>query len=175
MSDFNITSFGGVGDGAFDNSKAFASAMLAIKKAGGGILHVEKGFWRTGPIELYSGTTLFLEEGCVVSFIPEPERYTPVWSRWEGVECYAMHPCVFAAAQKDISIMGKGTLDGSGETWWKIAQEKKRRPQTSPELPIEFELAYLNPNYNDQPSAGRCRPPRAYAPANLRNRRGASF
>jgi polygalacturonase len=154
MNNFDISSFGGVGDGVFDNSGAFKSALQAVKNSGGGTLNVGKGHWRTGPIELFSNTTFVLDEGAVVSFIPEPERYTPVWTRWEGVECYGMHPCVFATGQENITITGKGTLDGGGEGWWEIANEKKKRPQKTPETPIEFEFARLNPGYEKQPGGG---------------------
>jgi len=150
---YNLESFGGAG-GNYDNSNAFASALHAIKDSGGGVLKIGKGVWRTGPIELFSGTTLDLDEGAVISFIPEPERYTPVWTRWEGVECYGMRPCVFASGQENIQITGKGAIDGSGEAWWKIASEKKGRPQTTPETPIEFELARLNPGFEKQPGGG---------------------
>ena len=152
--DYNLESFSGIGDNSYDNSCAFAAALKAVKDSGGGTLRVGKGIWRTGPIELFSNTTLVLDEGCVVSFIPEFERYTPVRTRWEGVECYGMHPCVFSSDQENISITGKGILDGNGEVWWKTASEKKKRPQTAPEMPLEFELARLNPGYNDQPGGG---------------------
>jgi len=154
MKEYNIESFGGSGDNCFDNTDAFTLAVQTVKDAGGGVLRAGKGVWRTGPFKLFSNITLFLDKGCVISFSPELERYTPVWSRWEGVECYAMHPCVYAEGQENITIMGEGVLDGNGEIWWKIAKEKKRRPQTSPEMPLEFELARLNPGYNEQPSGG---------------------
>ena len=154
MTDFNIMSFGANPDGITDNSIPFYNALQKVKESGGGTLYVGKGIWRTGPIELFSNTTLFLDEGAVISFIPEPERYKPVWSRWEGVECYAMHPCVFAAGQENISITGKGILDGSGEVWWVIAAEKKSRPQTTPETELEFQFARLNPGFEKQPSGG---------------------
>ena len=154
MSNLNIESFGALGDGKFDNSSAFKTALRTIKEDGGGTLHVGKGVWRTGPIELFSYTTLILNEGAVLSFIPEFDRYTPVWTRWEGVECFGMHPCVFATDQENITIMGKGTFDGGGEGWWPIAREKKSLPQRKPEMPIEFKLAGLNPGYEKQPGGG---------------------
>jgi len=154
MKEYNIESFGGIGDDKFDNSQSFAAVLHEIKEAGVGTLYIGAGVWRTGPIELFSNTTLVLNENAVISFISEPERYTPVWSRWEGVECYAMHPCIFAAGQENISITGKGAIDGNGEAWWKLAREKKSRPQTTPELPCEFELARLNPDYIKQPCGG---------------------
>jgi polygalacturonase len=154
MTEYNIAAFGGSPDGIQDNSGPFAAALQTIKQEGGGILRVGKGVWRTGPIELFSHTTLLLDEGAVVSFIPEPERYVPAWTRWEGVECYGMHPCVFAAEQEDITIAGKGILDGSGQPWWTVYREKKTRGQACPELPLESMFAKLNSGFDNQPGGG---------------------
>ena len=153
MSDFDLCSFG-AREGGPDNSAAFGKALAAIKEAGGGVLRIGPGIWRTGPIEIFSHTSLVLEEGALLSFIPEPERCTPVWSRWEGVECFCFHPLIFASAQEDISILGKGCIDGNGLVWWDLLRDKQRRGQTEPESAQEKELARLNTNYRSQPSGG---------------------
>ena len=154
MTEYNITQFGGHGDGVTDNSASFAAGLRAIKEAGGGTLRVGEGVWRTGPLELFSHTTLLLDEGAVIIFIAEPRRYVPVLTRWEGVECYGMHPCIFAANQRDIAIVGKGIVDGGGQWWWDTYREKKGRPQTEPETDEERELARLNAGYLNQPGGG---------------------
>jgi len=154
MNEYSIASFGALGDGSTDNSDPFKAALQAIKKDGGGTLRVTCGVWRTGPIELFSNTTLALEEGAVVFFIPEPARYPPVRTRWEGIECYGMQPCVFATGQEHITITGKGVLDGSGQDWWTVYREKKQRGQSAPETPEELALAQLNSGFADQPSGG---------------------
>lgn len=154
MIDLAIASFGAVGDGLQDNSRAFAAALEAIKDSGGGSLRVGKGTWRTGPIALFSHTALILEEGAVVSFIPEIERYPAVYTRWEGVECYALHPLVFSNGQEHITITGKGCLDGSGAAWWALHREKQRRGQSKPETPQELHLASLNRSFEKQPEGG---------------------
>ena len=153
MSKLNIMSFGGTVDNS-DNSIPFSAALKAIKNTNGGTLFIPKGIWRTGPLEIFSNTTLILDEEAVISFIPELTLYPPVWTRWEGVECYAMHPCMFATGQENITISGKGTIDGGGSSWWDIAKEKKSRPQNLPELPPELELARLNEGYDKQPGGG---------------------
>ena len=45
-----ITQFGGVGDGTTLNSEAFAKAIEALEKKGGGTLVIPQGIWYTGPI-----------------------------------------------------------------------------------------------------------------------------
>jgi polygalacturonase len=154
MIDRDIVFFGAKGDGNTDNSAAFAAAQKALNEAGGGRLTVGKGIWRTGPIDLFSNTTLHLDEGAVISFIPEVERYAPVISRWEGVECYALHPLVFASGCEHVAITGKGCLDGNGLAWWDLLREKRRRGQREPESARELELAQLNKGYKNRPGGG---------------------
>lgn len=66
---FNLTDFGGVGDGVTLNTAAFERAMMAISKLGkkgGGQLNVPPGYWLTAPFNLTSHMTLFLAEGAVI-------------------------------------------------------------------------------------------------------------
>jgi polygalacturonase len=153
MNEYSLSFFGARGDDQTDNSRPFAAALEALK-GGGGTLRVERGVWRTGPLELFSNITLCLEEGAVISFIPEPERYGPVYTRWEGIRCYGMHPCLFADGQEHITITGPGGLDGNGLVWWDMLRDKRRRGQTRPESPAEQELARLNRGFETQPGGG---------------------
>ncbi|MDR0388359.1 MAG: glycoside hydrolase family 28 protein [Treponema sp.] len=154
MTDIDIASFGALGDGRTDNSAAFAAALNVLRESGGGTLTVGQGIWQTGPIRLFSRTTLVVEEGAVISFIPEVERYTPVFTRWEGVECYGMHPLIFADGEHDVAVTGKGFLKGNGQAWWDMLRDKRRRSQVLPETPMEIRLASLNPGNANQPSGG---------------------
>lgn len=152
MKTLTLESCGGKADGEFDNSTVFARALEELR--GGGVLAVGKGVWRTGPIELFSGTTLHLSEGSVISFIPDFERYRPVFTRWEGIECFAMHPLVFCSGQHDVSITGTGRIEGNGEAWWAAIREKQAVPGKKPEAPIELDLARFNTGYETQPGGG---------------------
>lgn len=66
---YNLTDFGGVGDGKTLNTEAFERAVEAISTLGargGGQLNVPPGFWLTAPFNLTSHMTLFLAEGAVI-------------------------------------------------------------------------------------------------------------
>lgn len=66
---FNLTDFGGVGDGLTLNTAAFERAVVAISKLGkkgGGQLNVPPGNWLTAPFNLTSHMTLFLAEGASI-------------------------------------------------------------------------------------------------------------
>ena len=153
MKNVKIEDFGGKNDGAFDNTNAFSKAFADLQANGGGTLTVGAGIWCTGAITLFSNTTLVLAEGAELSFIPEPERYPPVYTRWEGVECYAMHPLIYADGQKNVTITGKGTVNGNGKPWWDL-RNAKRGKQFEPKEPYERALAKLNPDYKTQPGGG---------------------
>lgn len=66
---FNLTDFGGVGDGVTLNTEAFERAVSAISKfgnKGGGQLNVPPGRWLTAPFNLTSHITLFLAQDSVI-------------------------------------------------------------------------------------------------------------
>ena len=96
----------------------------AIQKAidscpAGGKVVVPRGEWKSGPLTLKSNLTLEAAEGCVISFSDCMEDYLPpVFTRWEGVECYNYKPLIYAKGCENITITGKGTFFGSGQSWW---------------------------------------------------------
>ncbi|MCK9548001.1 MAG: glycoside hydrolase family 28 protein [Sphaerochaeta sp.] len=152
MRRYHVDEFGAQGDGRFDNSEALASAFHAIRD--GGVLVIPKGVYRTGPLYLQGqGCTIHIEAGAHLSFIAEEERYRPVFTRWEGVDCWAMHPLLLVTDSKDITLNGPGTLDGNGQWWWQQLAHK-RAHQSGPQSTIERELAALNPSYPIQSGGG---------------------
>ncbi len=152
MRQYHLEEFGGCGDGLFDNSGVFAEAFAAIQ--GGGRLVIPKGTFRTGPLHLTAaGCTIHFEAGASLSFIAEAERYRPFYSRWEGVDCWVMHPLFLVTDSTDVTLEGPGLLDGNGQWWWEELQQK-RTTQNAPESAIERELAALNPGYRTQGGGG---------------------
>jgi hypothetical protein len=70
---YNLTEFGGVGDGRAVNTEAFqraVEAIAALAERGGGQLSVPPGRWLTAPFNLTSHMTLFLAEGAEILGIP---------------------------------------------------------------------------------------------------------
>ena len=107
MVEINLKDFGGKCNGNFDNTNSFKNAFEVIKKNGGGKLVVDEGIWKTGPIDLVDNSILELREGAELSFITDPGAYPPVFTRWEGVECHAMHALLRAADCKNVTVTGK--------------------------------------------------------------------
>jgi hypothetical protein len=59
---FDLTKYGGTGDGVTLNTDAFEATISAIKAAGGGELYVPAGVWLTTGFALTSHMSLFLEQ-----------------------------------------------------------------------------------------------------------------
>ena len=117
----DITRYGAKGNGATDCTRAFADAIAACAKQGGGRVLVPRGIFRTGPIGLRSGIELHLVRGATVRFDPDPAKYLPaVRTRWEGVEVMNYTALISAVGAVNVAVTGTGTLDGGGSdsTWW---------------------------------------------------------
>ncbi len=162
-----LEEFSGKADGIWDNSAAFNSALAHIAEAGGGTLSVSSGTWLTGPIELCDNCTLELAEGAYIKFIADFTRYKPVWTRWEGVDCYAMQPCVQARNRMDVVITGQGTIDGGGHPWWDYRNTIKAQADRGPQTELEKAFAGLNPDYLKQPGGGGGRGSQFLAPPTI--------
>ena len=119
--DFDVLTYGAVGDGVKDCSAAFASAIQACNAAGGGRVTVPAGRYLTGPIHLKSHVNLHVESGATILFSTDPTRYLPqVLTRFEGVELMGLSPLIYAIDCENVAVTGGGTLDGqaSNEHWW---------------------------------------------------------
>ncbi|KAI3443532.1 hypothetical protein Pfo_000197 [Paulownia fortunei] len=130
---FNLTDFGGVGDGVTLNTAAFERAVMAISKLGkkgGGQLNVPAGNWLTAPFNLTSHMTLFLAEGAVILGIDD-EKYWPLMPPLPSYGYGREHAgprygsLIHGQHLKDVVITGhNGTINGQGQTWWKKYRQK---------------------------------------------------
>lgn len=120
--EYVITDFGArTSAPAAKNRKAIEKAIARCASKGGGKVIIPEGVWHTGAIRLRSGVNLVVEKGAVLRFVFEPELYPIVKTRWEGLDCMNLSPCIYAYGEKDVAVTGKGSIDGGGsnETWWK--------------------------------------------------------
>ncbi|MDE6333211.1 MAG: glycoside hydrolase, partial [Muribaculaceae bacterium] len=110
---FNITRYGAKpGADAKKNQKAINKAIAACTKAGGGKVVIPAGTFETGAITLLDNVNLVVEEGATLLFAFRPELYPVVPTRWEGLDCWNLSPCIYAKDARNVAITGKGTIDG---------------------------------------------------------------
>ncbi len=93
---------------------------------GGGTVIVPRGEWKSGPIHLRSNVNLHIEKEAIINFTEDKSAYLPVvFTRWEGMECYNYSPFIYAYNCTNISVTGKGTLNGNGKSWWSWKKEQQ--------------------------------------------------
>ncbi len=142
----NIRDFGAIGDGIADDTIAFKNAIEQADKNNGGKIIVSAGKYLTGPIHLKSNINLHLDNGAVILLGDNLDKWQPIKSRWEGVECYGYSPCIYGENLKNVSITGSGTIDGCGQAWWSEFKRRKTNGQTQPVSARDKEFAKLNEN-----------------------------
>ncbi len=111
----------------------------SIKKAaaeGGGTIYFPAGTYLTAAIHMESNITLDLESGAVLNFSDNFEDYLPfVKVRWEGVFMNSLSPLIYAVNAENITIKGRGKIDGRGHKWWteslRIIDEIKKTGNTT--------------------------------------------
>ena len=120
---FDITKYGAVGDGATMNTQAFAKAIDACEKAGGGSVIVPPGVFLTGPIQLGSHMALVVEKGATIQASkrfsdfglpdPLPATQSELNDLRDSLRCL-----ISGSDLTDVAIRGGGTIDGAGAPWW---------------------------------------------------------
>ena len=146
----NVKDFGGKGDGVTLCSDAFAKAIDALSIKGGGHLIVPSGVWFTGPIVLKSNIDLHLEAGAVIQFSGDESLYPVIKTSFEGLDTRRCQSPLSANGAVNISITGKGVIDGNGQFWRPVKRSKVTEGQWKDVLSrpggVERKKGYWVPN-----------------------------
>jgi polygalacturonase len=130
---FNLTDYGGNGDGKTFNTDAFTKAIAAISGQGGGRLIVPKGVFLTMPFVLTSRLDLHLEAGAVIQFPNKLEAYglpsDPSEATAEQMsDLKTKYPSLISGKDlTDLAITGEGAIDGGGAPWWPLSGKGGRQ------------------------------------------------
>ncbi|KAL6006746.1 hypothetical protein ACLOJK_032240 [Asimina triloba] len=124
----SLTDFGGVGDGATSNTKAFQAAVAHLSQfssSGGGQLYVPAGRWVTGSFNLTSAFTLYLHRDAVILGSQDMNEWPiidplPSYGRGRDAPGGRYSSLIMGSNLTDVIITGdNGTVDGQGALWWK--------------------------------------------------------
>ena len=120
----NVYDFGANGDGIVLDSPAIQSALDAAAKEGGGCVNLPAGIFRCGTLRLPSNTELHLEAGATIRASHDTGDFSQhVVTNRQGKEVIHRH-LIEAYDGENITISGRGTIDGQGFAFW--------YPQTGP-------------------------------------------
>lgn len=113
--------FGAKADGSTMDTAAIQHAIDACAERGGGTVRLSAGTYLSAPIQLKSNVTFQLDEGAVLLGSPDHEDYRAITEFREP----GLQSLVSAKNASNIAIVGKGTIDGNGESWWQMARTVK--------------------------------------------------
>jgi polygalacturonase len=101
---FDVRQYGATGDGTNLDTAALQQAIDAAANAGGGTVIFSPGRYLSGSLDLKSHVTLQLDKGATLLGSPHQPDYRKV----------NFHGLLLADRQQDITICGKGVIDGQG-------------------------------------------------------------
>lgn len=132
---FDITRYGARAGNTESTTRAFAKAMAACNKAGGGRVVVPAGEWSTGPVHFLSNCQLYLSDGATLVFEDDPSLYLPaVKTSWEGTECMNYSPLIYAYGCENVGIAGPGTIAPKMDLWREWFARPKAHIQATRQL-----------------------------------------
>jgi polygalacturonase len=113
-----VNRFGAKGDGKAVDTAAIQKAL----DEGAGrhaTITFQPGTYRIGSIFVKSGETLEIPKGVKLIGIQDLSAYPMMPTRVAGIEMTWPAALVNVYKQKDVKIIGEGTIDGDGSYWWK--------------------------------------------------------
>jgi polygalacturonase len=116
---FDISDHGAVGDGKTLNTLALQTLIDRCATNGGGEIVVPKGTFITGALFLKPGVNLTIEKEGVLKGSQNTNDYPWINTRIAGLEMKWPAALVNADGVTDLKLTGAGTIDGSGERWWR--------------------------------------------------------
>lgn len=126
---FNVRNLGAKGDGQTLDTEAIQKAFDSVEKSGGTIVF-PAGNYISGPLSLKGDkVTVRLDEGATLFATTNQAAFLKVAAgNWLAAQSGGDFNPFFAIKDStDVTITGKGTIDGNGFAWWEAAEEARRK------------------------------------------------
>jgi len=132
---YDVTDFGATGRGLVLDTRSIQHAIDSANKNGGGIVLFPAGTYKIGTVILRSNVELHFSPGTVVVGSDNLSDYTAIHQKYESRtrDLYAKYFMFFAEDERNISITGRGTIDGNG-----LKHFQEERPQNLRPFMIRF-------------------------------------
>lgn len=135
---YSVCDYGAKPDSVTLNTKAFQEAIDEAYNNGGGTVYVPNGTFIIGTIFLKSNVTLLLAENAKILASPRIEDYTELtWGHNRDRQPYHL---ICAIDQENVSIQGRGLIDGNGECFWKEYEKDENGNMLTPRWLIPKDL-----------------------------------
>ncbi len=126
---YNALDYGIIGDGKTNNTKNINLLLEKIKDTGGTV-YFPPGEYLTGSILMYGNTTLFIDSGARLSATDNFDEFPYIAN--DGIEDFNIkrhRGFISSFGCENITICGRGEINGSGRKWWKSGKSDIERPR----------------------------------------------
>jgi polygalacturonase len=125
---YDVRSFGATGDGKTLDTVSIQKALSECGNAGGGTVRFPAGTYLSQPLTLGKRTTVLLEQGATLLASPDHKHFMKVPGDWLKAESSGDFIALLSGKDlADITITGKGTIDGNGAVWWGEAEKARQK------------------------------------------------
>ena len=109
---------GAYADGIHKDTKAIQAAFDSIANLGGGMVRFTKGVYLTGPFVLKGNNLIVqIDSGATILASPNMKDYYPDGAD-TSLPLTNTKNFISASGFRNMTIQGKGTIDGQGSVWW---------------------------------------------------------
>jgi len=130
---FNVRDFGAVGNGVAKDHTAIQKAIDAATASGGGQVLLTPGTYLSGTIYLKSNVDLHLIAGAVLLGSSDPEDYNAAdfcpQNHASAADNTSGAHLVVAVEQNNVTISGRGRIDGNGKAFLKDSESDRFLPK----------------------------------------------
>ena len=116
---YDVYKFGAKGDGKTLDTQAIQAAIDRCNRDGGGKVYLHKGSFISGTIYMKDNVTLHIEAGAILRASNNLDDFPIIPSRYYSYKGPKVtnKMLIYAEDVKNITISGRGTIDGNGDHW----------------------------------------------------------
>lgn len=151
---YNIAEKGAIADGKTLNTKLIQQVIDECAQNGGGTMVIPKGVFLSGSLFLKPGVNIELQQGAVLKGSIDINDYEKLNTRVEGHFTPWRAALINGDNVDHLRITGLGTLDGSGEFFYKLFYNTRDSVKGTKNLDVERPRLMLIQNSKDVKISG---------------------
>ena len=125
---FDVRQFGAKGDGKTLDTAAIQKALDECGKAAGGTVKFSPGIYLSQPITIRTKTTVLLDAGATLLASTNQSDFMKMPGDWLKAKSGGdFIPLISGKNLTDVTLTGKGTIDGNGAVWWEEAEKARQK------------------------------------------------